>query len=124
MSEIYNDGTIQICNLVNSAEEGDMPNYNLESVYKSGYIEREVGINRYYAAQGVSSQVDMLVRIPAMGHARPRVKQYALIHDFHAGNVEDQYRITMVQLTTNNDGFRVYDIQLERLDKNYDTNFN
>ena len=124
MSEIYNDGTIQICNLVNSAEEGDMPNYKLESVYKSGYIEREVGINRYYAAQGVSSQVDMLVRIPAMGHARPMVKQYALIHDFHACNVEDQYRITMVQLTTNNDGFRVYDIQLERLDKNYDTNFN
>lgn len=124
MSEIYNDGTIQICNLVNSAEEGDMPNYKLESVYKSGYIEREVGINRYYAAQGVSSQVDMLVRIPAMGHARPMAKQYALIHDFHEGNVEDQYRITMVQLTTNNDGFRVYDIQLERLDKNYDTNIN
>lgn len=106
------EGTLKLCELRNTAEPGEMPVEKLVILSYHYYGDRVVGYNRQYAAMGVSQQVDRLVRI--WRDENVSVKQYALLDD---GN---QYRIDMVQQLTDEDGLKVTDLTLYRLDQNFD----
>lgn len=82
------DGVLYICNLVNEAENGDMPREVLQIVNKHWFENRVVGYGRFYSAQGVNQRVDRLVRINLDNNIR--IGQYAVL-----GNGE-QFRIDMV----------------------------
>lgn len=82
------DGVLYICNLVNEAENGDMPREVLQIVNKHWFENRVVGYGRFYSAQGVNQRVDRLVRINPDNNIR--IGQYAVL-----GNGE-QFRIDMV----------------------------
>ena len=105
------EGTLKICNLQDTAEAGAMPVEKLVEVFEAYYGDRTVGYGRQYAALGVSQQVDRLVRI---WRADVSVKQYAVLDD---GN---QYVIDMVQHAEDEDGLKITDLTLRRLDSNFD----
>lgn len=82
------DGVLYICNLINTAENGDMPKEKLQKVNKHWFENRVVGYGRFYSAQGVNQRVDRVVRINLDNNVR--IGQYAVL-----GNGE-QFRIDMV----------------------------
>lgn len=105
------EGILKICSLQNTAEPGSKPCEKLVVEAEAYYGDRTVGYGRQYAALGVSQQVDRLVRIWRMD-VTPR--QYAVLDD---GN---QYRIDLVQHSEDEDGLKVTDLTLFRLDDNFD----
>ena len=121
MSETYDDGYITVCDTFNANEAGGMPLEFLKPIFTACFQEKTIGITRLYLAKGADEKIDMLVRIPDEG-TRPRIGQYAVLnlYDLQEGEKGDQFRITAVQPQKNKDGLPVYDLQLERLNKNYD----
>lgn len=107
----FDDGVLQICTLKNEAASGAMPKEHLVPGKAYFYGERTVGYGRQYAAKGVNEQVDMLVRI--WQDRSIRIGMYALIDG-------DQYRIDNVQHLYDDDGLRVTDLTLNRLEDLYD----
>lgn len=122
MAEIYDGGTCTICDCVDYAKDGSMPYLCLVPIITSYFGVLKVGMNRAYLAKGADERIDYFVRIPEEGY-RPRIGQYAVLASYeheedHANG--DRYRITLVQPQIDEDGLPVYDLQLERLNDNYD----
>lgn len=107
-------GKVTICDLVNTADAGAMPVEKLSPVTAALFEERAVGYNRFYAAQGVNQQIDLLIRVWRMA---VQIGQYAVLE---MSENNGQYRITNVQNLMNDDGLKVTDLTLSRLDSNYD----
>ena len=107
-------GKVTICDLVNTAAAGAMPVEKLSTVTAALFEERAVGYNRFYAAQGVNQQIDLLIRVWRMS---VQIGQYAVLE---MSENNGQYRITNVQNLMNDDGLKVTDLTLSRLDSNYD----
>ena len=82
------DGTLFICDLVNQAENGEMPKEVLSVKNKHWFENRTVGFSRTYAAMGVNQRIDRLVRVDRDYSIQGG--QYAVL-----GNGE-QFRITLV----------------------------
>jgi hypothetical protein len=82
------DGVLYICDLDNTAENGNMPREYLRIINKYWFENRYIGYGRSYAAQGVNERIDRLVRVKQSQLIH--VGQYAVL-----GNGE-QYRITLV----------------------------
>lgn len=106
------DGTLKIYTLQNTAAAGAMPVDQLvlkypEDVY---YSDRVVGYNRQYAAMGADQFISKLVRI---WEIPVNVGEIAVI-----GN--DQYRIDVVQFLRDEDGLKVCDLTLAKLEERYD----
>lgn len=116
MADLLDAGVLTLCNLTNTAALGDMASYKLVPVISQFFGERQIGINRAYLAKGADEQVDLVARIWDEG-VRPKIGQYAVItkYRYQENQDGDQYRITLVQPTINEDGLRVFDLQLERL---------
>lgn len=112
---IFDSGMVRICTLRNTAEPGSMPNEALVPVLSALFGERTVGYNRFYQAQGVNEQVDMLIRIWRTTEAR--IGMYAVLS--HSEN-DGQYRITNVQQMLDEDGLKVTDLTLKRMDDLYE----
>lgn len=112
---MFDAGTVQICALVNTASQGDMPVQKLAPLTSAYFEERIVGFNRYFAAQGVNEQVDLLIRVWRNGAAR--AGRFAVLS---MSEYDGQYRIIQVQHLLNDDGLKVTDISLSRLENNYD----
>ncbi len=117
---MMDDGIIKICDLTNLAPDGDMP-INQLTVLDSMYFEsRTVGYNRQYAAKGVNEQVDMLVRV--WRNNTVHIGMYAVLTNYE-GQVDesgDQYRIDNVQHLLDDDGLKVTDLTLSRMDELYE----
>lgn len=109
---ILDDGIIKICTLTNDAESGQMPRERLVPKSEHYYGERTVGYGRQYAAKGVNEQVDMLVRI--WQDRSVRIGMYVVTEG------EGQFRIDNVQHLLDDDGLRVTDLSLSRLEELYD----
>lgn len=109
---LLDDGILWTCSLTNAATKGSMPKKKLQKVTEYCYGERIVGYGRQYAAKGVNEQVDMLVRI--WQDRSIRIGMYALVND------EEQFRIDNVQHLTDEDGLKVTDLTLRRVDDLYD----
>ena len=121
MADLLDAGVLTLCNLTNTAAHGDMASYKLVPVISQFFGERQIGINRAYLAKGADEQVDLMARIWDEG-VRPKIGQYAVItkYRYQENPDGDQYRITLVQPTMNEDGLLVFDLQLMRIEENYD----
>ncbi len=106
------DGVLGIYALQNMALPGAMPVPKLIPKYPQGifYADRVVGYNRQYAAMGADQYISKLVRIWELP---VNVGEFAVI-----GN--DQYRIDMVQFLRDEDGLKVCDLTLAKLEERYD----
>lgn len=82
------DGVLYICQLVNTAANGNMPHEVLQTINKHWFEMRSPGYRRSYQAMGVNQRIDLLVRI----HQDITIQggMYAVL-----GNGE-QYRIDLV----------------------------
>lgn len=106
------DGTLKVYTLQNTAAAGAMPVDQLvlkypEDVY---YSDRVVGYNRQYAAMGADQFISKLVRIWEMP---VEVGEYVIIDG-------TQYRIDQVQMLKDEDGLKVCDLTLAKLEERYD----
>ena len=119
-------GIATIYALKNTAEAGDMPKERLavqtdrdgnDLIYQ--FEERVVGYGRQYDAKGVNERVDMLIRI---WRAPVRIGMYVVLTDYEGQENEagDQYRIDNVQQLVDDDGLKVTDLTLYRLDDFYE----
>lgn len=108
----YDDGILTVCTLETASKGGSMPTEKLIPGNLYFYGERTVGYGRQYAAMGVNEQVDMLVRI--WRDTAVRIGMYAVLEN------GEQYRIDNVQQTHDEDGLKVTDLTLRRLDALYD----
>lgn len=107
-------GTLSLCTLVNTAAPGLMPDERLQEVNKSYFEERVVGFSRYFTARGVNEQADLMVRVWRMPDAAAGM--YAVLaQSEHDG----QYRIVQVQHLLNDDGLKVTDLTLARMEDFY-----
>ena len=111
-------GKATFCTLTNAAQAGYMPAMRLVVSSESYFEERTVGINRYYAAQGVNEQIDLLIRI--WRDTSVRIGMYAVLS---MSENDGQYRITNVQHLLDDDGLKVTDVTLSRLDNLYDLTY-
>lgn len=112
---MFDAGKVTICELQNTAAAGRMPVNALVPVTAAYFGERMVGYNRYYVAQGVNQQIDLLIRIwrcPAV-----KIGMFAVLS---MSENNGQYRITNVQHLLDDDGLKVTDLTLTRLEENYD----
>ena len=111
-------GRITICNLENTAEDGFMPVEKLVPVGDAiDFEEKVIGYGRAYNAKGVNERIDLLVRI---WRTPARIGQYAIVTDFEGCEDGDQFRIDNVQPTYDDDGLKVTDLTLSRLEELYD----
>lgn len=108
---LFDSGIIKFYNLENIALNGEMPKQRLVFHKKAYYGERTIGFSRFYDAKGVNEQIDLLVRIWA--DRSIRIGMYAIANDV-------QYRISNIQQIVADDGLRVTDVTLERIDELYD----
>lgn len=108
----YDEGLVAICELENIAAPGAMPKEQLIKKNTLFFGDRTVGFSRQYAAKGVSEQVDRLIR--TWRENTIRIGMYAVMED------GKQYRIDNVQHLLDDDGLRVTDLTLRRLDRLYD----
>ena len=113
-------GICTICKLTDDAEQGNMPQEKLEPQDSSFFEERSVGYNRQYAAMGVSERIDMLIRI--WRNATIHIGMYAVLTEYEGQENEkgDQYRIINVQHLLDDDGLKVTDLTLSRMDQLYE----
>ena len=120
-------GIVVLCKLENTAPRGQKPKEELvpltdgEYPLEWSFKERIVGMSRQYEAKGVNERVDMVIRTwrnPA------RIGMYAVLSEYEDQENEegDQYRIDNVQHLYDDDGLKVTDLTLYRLDKLYDVN--
>ncbi len=111
ISQTYNDGVVLICEVKDIAEPGYAPKEELLPKYKVGYQERQMGIQRYYAAQQNQIQIERVIRVQR-GIAVDS-QNVAVTEDGH------QYRIDLVQTVMD-----VYppslDITLAKIDHEYE----
>lgn len=108
------DGVLRLYQLENTATAGLMPVEQL-ALYGGDhfYADRVIGYGRQYAAKGVDQRVDRLVRI---WDTPVEIGMYAILDD------AEQYRIDNVQRLRDDEGLKVVDLTLSRLEENYDVN--
>lgn len=109
---LFDSGTLTLCTLENTAQNGQMPHERLVPCERCFYGERTVGYNRQYAARGVNERIDLIARIWQSRAARADM---VAVLDTGA-----QYRVTLAQQLLDEDGLRVTDLSLERMDTLYD----
>lgn len=117
---MMDDGIIKICDLTNLAPDGDMPRNQLTVLDEMYFESRTVGYNRQYAAKGVNEQVDMLVRV--WRNNTVHIGMYAVLTNYEEQVNEsgDQYHIDNVQHLLDDDGLKVTDLTLSRMDELYE----
>lgn len=117
---MMDDGIIKICDLTNLAPDGNMPRNQLTVLDEMYFESRTVGYNRQYAAKGANEQVDMLVRV--WRNNTVHIGMFAVLTNYEGQVNEsgDQYRIDNVQHLLDDDGLKVTDLTLSRMDELYE----
>lgn len=112
---ILDTGVLTLCHATttNAVRPGNKPEDGREAYYTGWYGERVVGYNRFFAAQGVNTRVDVIARI--LRPAEPvRGADTAILADGYV------YRITQAQnLRDEDSGELVTDLSLERLGERF-----
>lgn len=127
------DGVLFICTLTNTAENGDMPKYELTKNKKYWFEFRTVGVSRAYEAKGVNERVDYLVRIPKDTHIK--IGEFCMFgngEQFRIDNVSHGQETFQRSKQYNSvyykqpviAGLEYTELTLYRLDKNYDVAIN
>lgn len=108
------EGKVKIYSLQNVAAKGRMPLELLVEKSEAYYGERVVGFSRQYAAMGVDQRIDKLIRI--WRDEGITVHDYAILD----GSDSEQYRIDNIQHLLDEDGLKVTDLTLYRMEQNYE----
>lgn len=111
---MYDGGQVEICSLTNGAAAGSMPTEVLSPGFAALFEERMVGFSRFYAAKGVNEQIDLMIRV--FGNTPAHIGQYAVLS---MSENDGQYRILQVQHLLDDDGLKVTDLTLSRVDELY-----
>lgn len=64
LTQTYNNGICQICEITNIGEPGELPKDGLKEKVKLRYEERTVGMSRFWTAMQAHARIDMLIRTP------------------------------------------------------------
>lgn len=112
-------GLVTFCTLENTAEDGDMPKEKLAPSVTLMFENRNIGVTRFYAAQGANQRIDMLIRV---WRVNAKIGMYAILEDYEGQENEDgdQYQIDAVQQTLDGSGLKVTDLTLRRVDRLYE----
>lgn len=111
ISQTYNDGIVLICEVVDVAEPGYAPKEELHPKYRVAYAERQMGVQRYYAAAQNQIQIERVIRIQR--GISIDSQDVAVTEDEH------QYRIDLVQAVM--DVFPPsLDVTLAKIDHEYE----
>lgn len=109
----FNDGTVKIYDVTNTAPPGAKPVEGLSLKQTLRYTERTVGLTRYYAALQANVKIQYLLRCQQLRGISTQ--------DIAIPNDGKQYRIIQIQYPEDIDP-PVMDLTLERLVQDYDLN--
>ncbi len=116
----FDDGIVGVYELTQVKIPGKKQTEGL-SLKERFYFEYEnLGINRYYTALQANQKIESVISVPGWAMI-PANRHIAVIADLD-GNLTsecDQFRIVMVQPTTDEDGLRITRLSLERVGDNY-----
>lgn len=107
----FDDGILTVYQTENIAEPGMKPVIGLKEKEKYYYGFGELGFNRVYTAMQAKQQIEAVVNVPGWNDIR--------IHDVCALDDGEQFRISLVQPSKDEDGLRIMRLSLERMDENY-----
>lgn len=116
----FDDGVVGVYELTKIKVPGKMPTDGLQEKERFYFGYETLGINRYYTALQASQQIESVISIPGWVMI-PANRHIAVIADVD-GNLTsecDQFRIVMVQPTTDEDGLRITRLSLERIGDKY-----
>lgn len=116
----FDDGIVGVYELTERKVPGKMAVKGLQEKERFYFGYETLGINRYYTALQASQQIEAVVSVPGWVMI-PANRHIAVIAD-PDGNLTsecDQFRIVMVQPTTDEDGLQITRLSLERLGENY-----
>lgn len=116
----FDDGIVGVYELSEQNTPGKMPVDGLTLSEKFYFGYETLGINRYYTALQANQQVEAVISVPGW-HEIVANKNIAIIADVDGvldANCK-QYRIVMVQPTTDESNLRITRLTLERIGENY-----
>lgn len=108
----FDDGIVNIYNVINAAQAGDMPRKALRNPHGFFYHDETVGVTRYYEAVKAGQTIERVIAIP--WPATITTNEIAVLED------NSQYQIRMVQLATDENGLKIYRLSLERNGEDYE----
>lgn len=116
----FDDGIVGIYELTQEKIPGKMPKDGLSLKDKFYFGYDNLGINRYYTALQANQQIEAVINIPGWNPIKAN-RHIAIIADEDGviGSDSDQYRIVMVQPTTDEFGLRITKLSLERIGDKY-----
>lgn len=110
------DGVLKVCTLENKIESGKKPQEVLKPITKEMYFGlKTIGYQRAYLAHGVNRSIDLIVRV----FYNPKIKDgmYAVLSYCDDNG---QYMIDRIERRTDDDGEKVVDLTLVKLEDLYD----
>lgn len=107
---LLNDGIVTLCKLTDVSEEGAMPSLKLVPQNRAYYGLKTAGVTRVYLAKEMGNRLDMLIEIP---------RQEITAADYYCMINGEQFRILQVQPVLNEDGLKMADLALQRLEEVY-----
>lgn len=116
----YDDGIVGVYELTQVRVPGKMPTEGLSLVERFFFGYENLGINRYYTALQANQQIEAVISVP--GWNTIKANTHIAIFADADGNIDstsDQYRIVMVQPTTDEDNLRITRLSLERIGDKY-----
>lgn len=89
ISQAYNDGTVKIYTVTDSAPAGYQPRKHLQPKYTLQFEERALGITRIYQSKQAQAEILRVLRVPRVNISPQDV---AITHD------DQSYEISTVQM--------------------------
>lgn len=108
----FDDGILKVCEVVNSAANGQKPKYTLSERARYYFSYDNLGINRYFTALNAKKQIEAVVNIPEWHEIDSR--DVIVLEDGR------QFRLAMVQPQFDYDNLRITKLSLERINENYE----
>lgn len=104
-------GIVEICTVIETHIDGQMPTKQLRPVEQHYFGDRVIGYGRQYAAMGVSQQVDRLIRID-------RDESIEIGRVARIGSLT--YRIDNIQHLLDEHNLKCTDLTLSRFEEDFE----
>lgn len=107
----FDDGVLTICQVTNRASPGMKPDPVLQEKERYYFTYETLGVQRYYTAMQAKQKIEAVVCVPDWGNIQTE--------DICILESGVQYKIVMIQNTTDENNLRITRLSLERLEENY-----
>lgn len=107
----FDDGIVAVYKTENVAEKGKKPDIMLKKKSRYYFCFETVGISRYYTALNAGQKVDAVISIP--GWEDVTGEDVCILEDGR------QYKVLMVQNSTDENGLKIDRLTLERKNETY-----